>query len=78
MTGTQNNPVVDGYGVLPHIKRRIKQIYGTQRIFATATAIGCSPSHLSDALNGRCAYPKGFWKALKIRQKTYYELEPVE
>lgn len=76
VTGKQNNPVVDQYGVLPHIKSRIKQIYGTQRIFAAA--LGCSTSHLSDAMNGRCGYPKGFWEGLKIRRKTYFELEPVE
>lgn len=75
MSGTAEKLVVDGYGVLPHIKARIKQIYGTQRNFAKH--LGCTESHLSDALNARTAYPKGFWEGLKIRRKTYYELEPM-
>lgn len=76
MSVKQCNPVVDTYGVLPHIKSRIKNIYGTQRNFAKH--LGCTESHLSDAMNARCAYPKGFWEGLKIRRKTYFELEPVE
>ena len=76
MSKEQRNPVVDAYGVIGHIKSRIKKIYGTQRNFAKH--LGCSESHLSDAMNARCAYPKGFWEGLKIRRKTYFELEPVE
>lgn len=76
MTEASRNPVVDGYGVIHHIKSRIKKIYGTQRNFAKH--LGCSESHLSDALNARTSHPKGFWEGLKIRRKTYYELEPIE
>ncbi|GBR03925.1 helix-turn-helix domain-containing protein [Acetobacter oeni] len=67
--------MVDVFGVLPHIKRRIKDIYGTQRNFAKA--IGVTDSHLSDALCGRSGYPKGMLPKLGIRQKTYFEIMDI-
>lgn len=67
---------VDAYGLFAAIRKRIKQIYGTQRNFAKA--LGVSESHISDAMNSRCEFPRGTFEKLKIRKKTYFILDPIE
>jgi len=70
-----NSNFVDRMGIIPIIRQRIKEIYGTQKNMARHLNIG--EGYLSDAVCGRCEYPRGFFAALHIRRKTVFVIDDI-